>query len=268
MAQLMRIAEGRFTPPRRPDSPAKAIVDALQREGFVVLKRQASGVIAYELTAAGQSALAFLVTPANGLTVAMQGVAARWQKNFDMAAPRLADYFATEMSKRSDATLRAVLRDGGFSVRFQMTPAMQDVLDATIAQQVSLIKSIPQQYLKNVEGAVLRSVQAGRDIGGLTRELQQQFGVTKRRAAFIAHSQNNLATASMTAARQRELGIKQAIWQHSGGGREPRPTHVANSGKPYDVEKGWFDPAVRKYIRPGELPNCRCVSRSVMPGLG
>jgi hypothetical protein len=52
---------------------------------------------------------------------------------------------------------------------------------------------------------------------------------------------------------------------HSGGGKEPRRTHVKNSGKKFNVAQGWFDPdkTVRKYIQPGELINCRCVSRPV-----
>jgi hypothetical protein len=268
VAQLMRVAEGTLKPPTRPDSPAKAVLDNLQREGFVLLRRQANGQIAYELTQAGKSALAFLVTPATGLKVAMEKVAARWQANFDAAAPRLAQYFATEMSKRSDSTLKAALRDGGFSVRFEMTEAMRDCLDATIAEQIGLIKSIPQQYLTQVQGMVMRSAAAGRDLGTLSRDLQKQFGVTKRRAALIARDQNNKATATMTHVRQLEVGIRQAVWQHSGGGKEPRPTHVANDGKPYDVAKGWFDPAERRFIYPGELINCRCVSRSIVPGLG
>jgi SPP1 gp7 family putative phage head morphogenesis protein len=264
---LMRVAEGRQTAPRHPASPAKAILDNLEREGFVILRRQASGALNYELTEAGHAAMAYLVTPATGLKVAMERVAARWQANFNAAAPRLAEYFATAMKDRSDANLRAILQDAGFSVKFQLTPAMRDVLDATIQQQVELIRSIPAQYLTQVQGAVLRSVQAGRDLGALSKELQDQFGVTKRRAALIARSQNNLATATMTAARQKELGITQAIWQHSGGGKEPRPTHVANSGKPYDIATGWYDPAEKRFLYPGQAINCRCVSRSIIPGL-
>jgi len=37
-------------------------------------------------------------------------------------------------------------------------------------------------------------------------------------------------------------------------------------GKKYDVAKGMWDPAVREYIFPGQLINCRCFSRSVIPG--
>ena len=56
------------------------------------------------------------------------------------------------------------------------------------------------QRITNVEGLVMRSVQTGRDLRQLTTDLQEQFGVTRRRAAFIARHQSNKATASMTRA--------------------------------------------------------------------
>jgi uncharacterized protein with gpF-like domain len=72
----------------------------------------------------------------------------------------------------------------------------------------------------------------------------------------------------MNRARQEELGITEAVWLHSHAGKKPRPTHLANHGKRYNVAEGWFDPdpKVRKHIWPGELINCRCVSKSVVKG--
>lgn len=204
--------------------------------------------------------------PVNELKRTIEELAKRWLKNFEEAAPKLADWFATDVLERTDASLRAILRQGGFSVRFKMTRAMRENFNATRAQNVALIKSIPEQYLKNVEGAVMRSVQAGRDMGPLAKELQKNYGVTKKRAALIARTQNNLASGSMNKVRQIELGVTKAKWRHSGGGKEPRPTHVANNGKLYDVKKGWWDPAEKKWIFPGMLINCRCVSISVIPG--
>lgn len=204
--------------------------------------------------------------PVNELKRTIKELAKRWLKNFEEAAPKLADWFAQDVMQRTDASLRAILRQGGFSVRFKMTRAMRENFNATRAQNVALIKSIPEQYLKNVEGAVMRSVQAGRDMGPLAKELQKNYGVTKKRAALIARTQNNLASGSMNKVRQIELGVTKAKWRHSGAGKEPRPTHVANNGKLYDVKKGWFDPHEKKWIFPGQLINCRCVSISVIPG--
>lgn len=206
--------------------------------------------------------------PASALKAAIRKLTARWTKRFNEAAPKLAEYYATAIEKRSSAALRSILKEAGFTVEFKMTPAMQDIFRATVQSNVELIKSIPAQYLTQVQGSVMRSVQTGRDLGALSKDLQEHFGVTKRRAAFIARSQNNLATASMTRARQTELGITEAIWMHSGGGKHPRPSHLAagKSKTKYDVKVGWYDPAVGKNIFPGELPNCRCVSRAVVKG--
>ena len=205
-------------------------------------------------------------TPADELRGAIQKLARRWQKNFDEAAPVMAEYFSRAVAERSSGALKAILRKADFTVKFKMTSAMRDIMAATVGQQVSLIKSIPSQYFTNIESLVMRSVQTGRDLGQLTKDLQEQCGVTRRRAAFIARDQNNKATASMTRARQDELGITQAIWVHSGAGKHPRLTHVVMNGTKYDVNKGMWDPAVKRWIFPGEEINCRCFSRSIIPG--
>lgn len=206
--------------------------------------------------------------PATALKAALRKLSRRWQKRFDEAAPKLADYFAQAVEKRSSTALQNILKEAGFTVEFKMTSAQRDILHATINANVDLIKSIPAQYLNQVQGAVMRSVQTGRDLGTLAKELEEHYGVTKRRAAFIARSQNNMATASMTRARQVELGLTEAIWVHSGGGKHPRPSH-AQAGRDktrYSTSEGWLDPAIGKRIFPGELPNCRCVSRAVVKG--
>ena len=203
-------------------------------------------------------------SPAVAMRASMRKLRRRWLARFDEASKELAAYFGTAVSERSDAALRAALKKGGLSVEFKMTRAQNDVARATIGQNVSLIKSIPHDYLAKVEGHVMRSVQTGRDLGTLTKALENEFGVTKRRAAFIAKDQNNKATAALTRARQIEIGVTEAVWLHSGGGKHPRPAHVAASGKRYDIAKGMMIGG--KYIFPGELPNCRCVSRSVIKG--
>jgi SPP1 gp7 family putative phage head morphogenesis protein len=202
-------------------------------------------------------------SPASILQRAMTRLARRWQLRIDDMAPKLAAWFATAAKDRAEGSFKAALREGGFTVQFKMTPQVNDVFQATLKEQVGLIKTIPQQYLAKVQGAVMRSVQTGRDIGGLAKELEEHYGVTKRRAQFIAKDQNNKATATIMRARQLELGMTKAVWMHSGAGRHPRPEHVAFSGKTYDVAKGAFLEGV--WTWPGRECNCRCVSKSVLP---
>lgn len=212
------------------------------------------------------SGIALDAVPAAALRKAVRLLARRWTKKWNDAAPKLAKWFAQSAATRSDKVLAKILKDAGIAVEFRMTAAARDVIHASVNQSVALIKSIPQQYLAQVEVLVMQSVQQGRDLAPLAKQLQKQFGVTQRRAALISRDQNNKATAAMMRARQAELGITEAIWLHSGGGREPRPTHVKNSGKRYNVATGWYDPAEKKWIFPGELIRCRCVSRPVIKG--
>ncbi|MBS0368984.1 MAG: hypothetical protein JSS57_07280 [Proteobacteria bacterium] len=186
----------------------------------------------------------------------MADLTAQWQAAFDEGAERMARSFSKESSKFTDAQMRKTLADAGFTVRFTPTPAQIDVLRASVHENVALIKSIPQQYLKNVEGLVMRSVQRGRDLSTLYEDLQKQHGVTRRRAALIARDQNNKATSVFQETRRKELGITQAIWMHSHGGKTPRPTHVAMDGKLYDVNKGMWDSHEGKFVFPGQLINC------------
>ena len=153
-------------------------------------------------------------------------------------------------------------------MELRTTRAVNDVLQATIHENVSLIRSIAQQHLTQVEGMVMRSVQRGRDLGQLATDLEQQLDVSKRRATLIARDQNNKATAVIQRTRQAELGITEAVWLHSGGGKEPRPSHV-KAGRDrvkYDIRVGWWDPDDGAYILPGQLINCRCVALPVVPG--
>jgi SPP1 gp7 family putative phage head morphogenesis protein len=243
-------------------------IEAAYRDKLLALVDDMNKSIAYWLRAAyraNEPVMAQDRTPADELRDAIRKLAKRWQRNFDQAAEEIAENFSRSVAERSSGALMAILKKAGFTVKFKMTPAMRDIMQATISQQVSLIKSIPSQHFTNIEGLVMRSVQKGGDLAQLTKDLREQFGVTRRRAVIIARDQNNKATSSMTRARQDELGISEAIWVHSGAGKHPRPTHVAMSGKTYDVRKGMWDPAVNRWIFPGEEINCRCISRSVIP---
>lgn len=207
--------------------------------------------------------------PASVLAARVRRLSRYWQRRFNELAPELADYFATEAAQRSDASLRTMLKRGGIAVRMRDTRPYQDVLRASIEENVGLIKTIPQQYFGRIERMVLRSVQTGRDLAQLTDDIQGAFGVTRRRAELIARDQNNKATAVLQRARQVDLGVTEAVWVHSGGGKTHRPSHerAGRERVRYDIRQGWYDPDEGKYILPGELINCRCVARPVVPGL-
>lgn len=198
----------------------------------------------------------------------MDRLSRKWQKRFDTAAPMLAKYFTTDIAKRNDRAMMAGLKKAGFAIEFKMTAQVNDVLRATMAEQIGLIRSIAQQHMTEVQGLVMRSVAKGGDLGELSKELRQRYGITRRRAEFIASDQNSKATATINRVRQEGLGITEAVWKHSHAGKTPRPSHVAADGTVYKIKEGWADPALDgKRIWPGTEPRCRCFSRPVLTGL-
>jgi uncharacterized protein with gpF-like domain len=188
-----------------------------------------------------------------------------WVSRFDKLSLDLAREFTKRAFGVTQTQLRAALKEAGFTVKFQPTPGSQAAYQAVIAEQVNLIKSIPQQYLKDVETKVWGSVMKGGDMYALSVDLRKTYGITRDRAALIARDQNNKAKAIIERARRQELGITHAIWQHSAGGVTPRRTHVALSGKAYPLAQGAWDADEGKYVLPGELINCRCTSKAIVP---
>lgn len=203
-------------------------------------------------------------TPASALRAAMAKLAARWVRKFNLGADKLAKLFADKSLKYTDSVFQKTLKDAGFAIPFTMTPAMRDVYSAVIGEQVGLIRSIAAQHLTQVETVVMQGVQRGRDLAYIHDELRARYGITKRRAALIARDQSNKATATLNSARQRDLGIRQAIWRHSGAGKEPRPEHVAADGKKFDLDKGMF--LEGEWVLPGQAVNCRCTAQPIIPG--
>lgn len=217
---------------------------------------------------ANPPAMALDALPARELERALAQLGVQWQRRFDAVAPKLAQYFAQSVYRQTEQQLKRILREAGATVRFTMTRELRDVMRAEIAENVSLIKSIPAQYHTQIEGLVMRSVSAGRDLSMLTKDLKARYGVTERRARFIALDQNNKATAAIRRERELSVGLEEGIWMHSHAGKEPRPTHLANDRQRFSVREGWFDPdpRVRRRILPGELPRCRCTWRPIVKG--
>lgn len=202
-------------------------------------------------------------TPAQKIQSTMNDLAARWIAKFDEWSPKIAEAYLTSMFTATDNAFQQALKDSGWAVKFTMTPAVRDAFNASLQENVGLIRSIPAQYLQQVEGVVMRSYSAGRDLQAMVKGIKALYPAVGDRAELIARDQSNKANAVVNRARQMELGITEAVWMHSGGGKTPRPDHVAANGKRYKIAAGCKISG--EYIQPGELINCRCTSRAVLP---
>jgi len=243
-------------------------IAALYHKRILALITEMDASIEHWITATYRQSpplLAQDASPVKTMRKQLRELAARWIKRFDDFAPKIAAAYLKGSFKATDSAMRQALKDAGWTVKFEMTPVVREAYEASLAENIGLIRSIPQQYLQQVEGIAMRSYTAGRDLQQMVAALKQLYPAAAHRAVLIARDQSNKANAVVTRARQTELGILEAIWMHSHAGKVPRPTHVAMNGKRYKVAEGMWDSDEQKMIRPGELINCRCTSRSVLP---
>lgn len=202
--------------------------------------------------------------PSTVLREVLRQLRRRWLRRFDEASQELARYFATRAHQRSANELKKILKRAGITVQFKISRNARDALSAIVQENVSLIRSIPEQYLTQVEGSVMRSVTAGRDLASLVEDLQYHHGVTRRRAEFIALHQNNAASGAIQRIQYLDMGIEEAVWHHSHAGKTPRIQHVEMDGKTYNVAKGMWDRVEKTFVIPGQLPSCRCFNSPVL----
>ncbi|MFT8720016.1 phage minor head protein [Acetobacter sp.] len=205
-------------------------------------------------------------SPIADMVSIMDGLTKRWRKRFSDDAQGIAQQFAKSAQGHAQRAFQSELKRNGFTVQFKPTERVQDILRRSIAENVNLITGMSSDYLKGIETAVNMSVMNGRDLKSLSDTLQEQYGVSKRRAALIARDQNAKATSAINRTRQLELGMTEAIWVHSAGGKHPRPSHV-KAGRDklrYKLDKGAYIDG--EWIHPGECINCRCVSSPIIPG--
>lgn len=153
---------------------------------------------------------------------------------------------------------------GGLTINSPLVPAaLTDVVTASIAENVSLIKSIPSQYFKDVTGAVMRSITSGEGLYDLLPQIQKYEGITARRAELIAYDQTRKAYSSVNAAKLDRLGVKKFEWLHTGGSREPRESHMKMDGRIFtfaNLQAEQEALGIPKEDRglPGYPVNCRC----------
>lgn len=182
------------------------------------------------------------------------------QEAFNQASKPMAEGFVGQINKDSSREVHASLKQlsGGLSLpTSELEGQLGDILSASITENVSLIRSIPQQYLSGVQGAVMRSITEGGGRKDLVQYLKKHEGITLRRAHMIASDQNNKVMQSLSRSRMQNVGVKKFEWRHTGGSNEPRRLHVQMNGNIYS----WDEPPVieeRTGVRgfPGQAVNC------------
>lgn len=135
---------------------------------------------------------------------------------------------------------------------------LEDILVATTRENVSLIKSIPDEYFKKLETIVFTNTTQGSTAGSMIKQITDLGHSTTKRAKLIARDQTSKLNSALSQQRQQNLGVEEYIWVTADDGRV-RDSHKRNNGKKFR----WDDPP-KNTGHPGNDIQCRCVARPII----
>lgn len=142
-----------------------------------------------------------------------------------------------------------------------LTGAMSEQFKAMTESNVSLFKTIHEQYFSRVESAVMESITNGNGLADLLPFFESFSNGTKNYGKLRALDQTRKAFTSINLERMQKVGIKKVKWQHSHGSNDPRKLHQELHGKIFDIDKPPYVGTmynVKIYAFGGCVVNCRC----------
>lgn len=140
-----------------------------------------------------------------------------------------------------------------------------EALRGLMAEQVTLIKSIPLEAAKRVHELTLRGIEDATRAGEIAREIQRSGEVAESRARLIARTEVARTAANLTEARATAVGSVEYVWRTSGDS-DVRDDHKELNGRAFR----WDSPPVADKrtgarAHPGTIYNCRCYAEPIIP---
>lgn len=138
---------------------------------------------------------------------------------------------------------------------------LEDFVAVNVNKNVSLIKSLPEEYLKHVETIVNNGVASGARYSTIEKEIISKMGANSKlanRIKTIARNEVQTINSQLTLRRSESLGITKGIYRSSKDERV-RKSHAELDGVEYELKKGAWSKTAQKFIQPGITDiNCRC----------
>ena len=162
------------------------------------------------------------------------------------------------------------------TVKFDDSLATKKV-KADLRKNVEQLEDVPKKHTREIYDAALAMIEAGGDAPLLYNVLLNLDGMTKGRAGEITRTLSSKAHALTEQESRARLGITHATWMYANApcmvnpshptdaDRKQDAAHQAANGKRFEIGKGLL--IDDQWTLPGRGAGCKCVSRSVIPGL-
>lgn len=211
----------------------------------------------------------------NKIDLALERIRVKYENLFALYSGHWANRLSESALSASDNQVKSTLKDISKDYAFKpldlkQGTALFDSFQAATAQSANLFKTIPDRFHGKVQNAVLQSIVEGKGLQDL-KPFFKKFATSERNYAHNrAMDQTRKAFNSLSLQRMKDAGITRFEWLHTGGGKEPRKLHQHLSGKVFDIDNPPFIGVLYSqdiYGYPGQLPNCRCRMKGVLPDL-
>lgn len=150
------------------------------------------------------------------------------------------------------------------SVGPQLTPERRKIIAEEWSGNMKLwVKNFTEEEIKTLRKDLEKSIFAGNRYETAVASIQKSYGVSERKAKFLARQETSLALAKFKEARYADSGVQYYKWGCVAGTKQHpvRPSHKALEGKVFR----WDDPPIttmpgepQRRNNPHQDYNCRC----------
>jgi SPP1 gp7 family putative phage head morphogenesis protein len=153
------------------------------------------------------------------------------------------------------------------SIPANLTDAQKQVIARDWGENLDLyIKDWAEENITKLRAAIQDNVLTGGRAEGMEKQLMQSYGVSRRKAKFLARQETSLLMSKFQETRYQEAGITEYKWSGADDERE-RPDHRALNNKIFRFDN---PPVTNKSTgarnNPGEDFGCRCIAIPIVPG--
>ncbi len=211
--------------------------------------------------------------PADGVSVdvaqrRMEALKKRYQQRFAALADEWSRKMIAGVEQQSTAQLNIGLRDVAERMEIHATmaePRVRAIVESAAQASTQLITRIPEQYLGEVQIAVMSAITTGSGLDKLVPYLTKRYEDDARHAHLVALDQVRRVSENVNAARVQALGSEEFVWIHVGGERYPRRLHQSYHGRVFRYDAPpVIDERTGDTGLPGAAINCRCRQRAIL----
>lgn len=164
------------------------------------------------------------------------------------------------------------IEDGAKNIT--VIPKLSDDERAKIAESYTenlklYVSDFSKKEIEDLRQKMLTNVFQGARYEGMISTLQKSYGISHRKAKFLARQETGILMAKFKRSRYESAGVRKYVWKCVSGTKlhPVRPWHKTLDGKTFSFD----DPPIttepgtaQRRNNPGEDYNCRCFARPIV----